>query len=216
MSRMRRDGHPWHPKRVWRVECRRRLNWPRRTKKRLPLRPRPPLTVHPPLHAVWAVDFMSDTLDGGHRFRTVTILDDGVRARLTIAGDTSLPAERVIRVLEQVVSRRGRPLALRLDNGPEPVAERVMSRCAERQIELRDIQPGKPAQPGCSERFNRPYRTEVLNAHVCESFDQVREISAEWVQRDNEARPQDALAGLPPAIDRAQPEARSSPDTVSR
>jgi putative transposase len=66
------------------------------------------------------------------------------------------------------------------------------------------------------ERFNRTYRTEVLNAYVFESLDQVREISAEWLQSYNEERPHDALAGLPPAKYRAQLEARSSPLIVSR
>lgn len=138
-------------------------NLPRRTKKRLPVRLRQPLTVIPQPNAVWAVDFMSGTLDGGRRFRTLNILDEGVREGLAIEVDTSLPAERVIRVLEQVVAWRGRPHALRLDNGPELIADRFMTWCAERGIELRYIQPGKPIQNAFIKRFNRTYRTEVLN-----------------------------------------------------
>ena len=159
---------------------------------------------------------MSDTLYGGRRFRTLNILDEGVREGLAIEIDTSLPAERVIRVLEQVVVWRGQPQALRLDNGPELIAERFMSWCAERGIALRYIQPGKPDQNAFIERFNRTYRTEVLNAYVFESLDQVREISAEWLQSYNEERPHDALAGLPPATYRVQLEAGSSPLKLSR
>lgn len=162
-----------------------------------------------------AVDFMSDTLYGGRRFRTLNILDEGVREGLVIEIDTSLPAERVIRVLEQVVSWRGQPQAIRLDNGPEFIAESFIRWCAERAIQLWHIQPGKPDQNAFIERYNRTYRTEVLNAYVFESLEQVREISAEWLQRDNEERPHDALAGLPPATYRAQLEARSSPVAVS-
>jgi putative transposase len=106
-------------------------------------------------------------------------------------------------------------LLFRLYYGPELIAERFMSWCAERGIELRYIQPGKPDQNAFIERFNRTYRTEVLNAYVCESLDQIRELSAEWLQSYNEERPHDALAGLPPATDRAQLEARSSPLIVS-
>jgi putative transposase len=95
------------------------------------------------------------------------------------------------RVLEQVLSWRGRPQALRLDNGPEP------------------------DQNAFIERFNRTYRTEVLNAYVFESLDQVREISAEWLQCYNEERPHDTLGGIPPAMYRAQLEARTSPLEVS-
>jgi putative transposase len=90
-----------------------------------------------------------------------------------------------------------------------------MTWCAERGIELRYIQPGKPDQNAFIERDNRTYRTEVLNAYVFESLEQVREISAEWLQRDNEERPHDALAGLPPALYRARLEARSSPVKLS-
>lgn len=209
-DRLRLIGHPWNHKRLWRVYCQLRLNLPRRTKKRLPVRFRQPLVVVPQPNVVWAVDFMSDTLYGGRRFRTFNILDEGVREGLAIEVDTSLPAERVVRVLEQVVAWRGQPQAIRLDNGPELMAERFMSWCAERAIELRYIQPGKPDQNAFIERFNRTYRTEVLNAYVFESLDQVREMSADWLQSYNEERPHDALAGLPPATYRAQLEARSS------
>jgi putative transposase len=215
VDRLRNTGHQWTHKRLWRVYCQLRLNLPRRTKKRLPVRLHQPLVVIPQLNAVWAMDFMSDTLYGGRRFRTLNILDEGVREGLAIEIDTSLPAERVIRVLEQVVAWRGQPQAIRLDNGPEFIAERFMSWCAERAIELRHIQPGKPDQNAFIERYNRTYRTEVLNAYVFESLEQVREISAEWLQSYNEERPHDALAGLPPAIYRAQLEARSSPIEVS-
>jgi putative transposase len=111
--------------------------------------------------------------------------------------------------------RRGQLLAIRLDNGPEFLADRFITWCAKRAIQLWHIPPGKPDQNALIERYNRTYRTEVLNASVFESLEQVREISAEWVQNDNEERPHDALAGLPPATYRAQVEARASPMKLS-
>lgn len=90
-----------------------------------------------------------------------------------------------------------------------------MAWCAEHGIELRYIQPGKPAQNGFIERFNRTYRTEVLNAYVFESLDQVREISAEWLLTYNEERPHDTLGGIPPAAYRDRLETRFSPFEVS-
>jgi len=126
---------------------------------------------------------MRDTLYGGRRFRTLHILDEGGREGLAIEVDTSLPAERVVRVLEQVVAWRGQPQAIRLDNGPEFIAERVTAWCAERGIALRYMQPGKPDQHAYIARVNRTYRTEGLNAYVCESVEQVRDIRAEWLQR---------------------------------
>ena len=215
VDRLRFTGHRWNHKRVWRVYCQLRLNLPRRTKKRLLTRLAQPLIVLPQPNAVWALDFMSDTLYGGRRFRTLNILDEGVREVLAIEVDTSLPAERVIRVLEQVVAWRGQPQAIRLDNGPEFLADRFASWCVDRGIALRYIQPGKPNQNAFIERFNRTYRHEVLDAYVFESLDQVREISAQWMQEYNEERPHDALVRVPPATYRAQITARSSPIEVS-
>ena len=122
----------------------------------------------------------------------------------------------MVRVLEQVMAWRGQPQAIRLDNGPEFVADRFTCWCADHGIELRYIQPGKPDQNAFIERFNRTYRTEVLDAYVFEAVAQVSEISAAWLQSYNEARPHEALAGLPPATYRAQLEARSSPLEMSR
>jgi putative transposase len=214
-DRLRLDGQRWNHKRLWRVYCQLRLNLPRRTKKRLPVRLRQPLTVIPQPNAVWAIDFMSDTLYGGRRFRTCNVLDEGVREVLAIEVDTALPAERVVRVLEQVVSWRGQPQALRLDNGPEFLADRFASWCADRGIALQYIQPGKPNQNAFVERLNRTFRHEVLDAYVFESLEQVREISAEWIREYNEERPHDTLGGLPPATYRANLKAKSSPLPLS-
>ncbi len=135
-DRLQLDGHPWNHKRLWRVYCQLRMNLPRRTKKRLPIRRRQPLVVVPQPNAVWAVDFMSDTLYGGRRFGTLNILDEGVREGLAIEVDTSFPAERVVRVR----AWRGQPQAIRLDTGQEFFAERFISWCAEEGIELPYIQ----------------------------------------------------------------------------
>ncbi|MEQ1848462.1 MAG: DDE-type integrase/transposase/recombinase, partial [Nitrospira sp.] len=105
-------------------------------KRRFPVRLRQPLEVVPAPNVVRVMDFMSASLYGGRRFRTLNILDKGVREALAIEIDTSLPAERVIRVLEQVVAWSGQPRALRLDNGPKFIAERFMPWCVERTIEV--------------------------------------------------------------------------------
>jgi len=146
---------------------------------------------------------MSDTLCADRRFRTLNVLDEGVREGLAIEIDTSLPAEHLIRVLEQAVAWRDQPQAIRLDKDPEFIAERFLVWCAERTIHLWPIQPGKPDQSALIERYNRTYRSEVLNTYVFESLGQVREINAEWLLSYNEERPHDALAGLPPATYRA-------------
>lgn len=90
-ARLRLDGHAWNHKRTWRVYCAMKLNLPRRTKKRL-IRPMQPLDVPSLTNQIWALDFMSDSLYQGRRFRTLNILDEGVREALAIEIDTSLPA----------------------------------------------------------------------------------------------------------------------------
>ena len=121
---------------------------------------------------------MRDPLYGERRFRTFNLLDEGVRKVLAIDVDTALPTERVIRVLEPVTDWRGHPQTIRLDNGPEFLADRF----ADRGMALRYIYPGKPDQHALVERFNRTFRHEVPDAYVFESLDQVREISAEWMR----------------------------------
>ena len=100
-TRLRLDGKPWNHKRVLRIYREMRLNLPRRTKKRVPVRERQTLEVPEAVNAVWSLDFMSDALYHGRRFRTLNILDEGVREALDIVIDTSIPSGRVVRTLER-------------------------------------------------------------------------------------------------------------------
>ena len=122
-TRMRRKGHRFNHKRVYRVYCRIGLNLPRRVKRKLPKRVPKPLEVKAAVNSQWALDFMHDTLYCGKRFRTLNVIDEGTRECLAIEVDTSLPAERVIRVLEQLKEQRGLPEQIRLDNGPELISD---------------------------------------------------------------------------------------------
>jgi len=199
-DRLSNQGCGWNHKRVYRVYCGMRLSLPRRTKKRLPLRIRQPLTVPAAVNAVWSVDFMSDCLYDGRRFRTLNVIDEGVREALAIEIDTNLPAKRAVRVLERLVELRGTPRAIRMDNGPELMAEEFVAWCERYGVEPRYIQPGKPDQNAYIERFNRTYREEVLNAHIFSDLEQVREISAEWIKIYNEEQPHEPLGRQPPAV----------------
>ncbi len=158
------------------------------------------MEVTPLPSQVWSMDFMGDALYAGRRFRTLNILDEGVRELLAIVVDTSIPSGRVIRVLDQLVELRGKPTAFRCDNGPEFCAQAFIDWCSERGIKIRYIQPGKPNQNAFIERFNKSYRGEVLSAHLFSTLDQVREISEKWKNLYNEYRPHDALGCIPPAM----------------
>ena len=198
-DRLRALGHGWNHKRVHRVYCQMKLNLPRRTKRRVPRRERQSLVVEPRINAVWALDFMRDTLYAGKVFRTLNVIDEANRGALGIDVAVSIPATRVIAFMEQLIDLHGRPQAIRCDNGSELTSGAFTAWCETQHIELRFIQPGKPDQNAYIERFNRTYREEVLNAYLFDAISEVREITDAWLERYNEIRPHDALGSLPPA-----------------
>ena len=203
-DKLRMDGKPWNHKRVYRVYCGMRLNLPRRTKKRVPKRERQTLEVAAEVNASWAIDFMSDALVTGRRFRTLNILDEGVREALDIVVDTSIPGGRVVRALDHISRWRGLPREIRCDNGPEFISQAMVDWCEKNGVELKYIQPGKPNQNAYIERFNKTYRDEVLNAHLFTTIQEVREITYRWLPVYNEMRPHDSLGRIPPAMFREQ------------
>ena len=131
-------------------------------------------------------------------FRELLSMDDYNREALWIEVDTSLPAERVVRVLENLLLWRSAPKHIRMDNGPELISQRLESWAVEKQIELLHIQPGKPAQNAYIERFNRTFREEVLDAYLFDNLDEVRMITEHWLEEYNTIRPHEALQGLSP------------------
>lgn len=201
---LRWKGKTWNHKKVHRVYCKMGLNMKRRTKKRLLTRERTPLEVAGKPNASWGIDFMQDTLYNGRKFRTFNVLDEGVRECLAIEVDTSLPAERVVRVLNQLKEWRGLPEQIRLDNGPEFIAHKLIDWAEEHNVKLAHIQPGKPTQNAFIERFNRTYREEILNAHLFHDLDEVREITWWWMMDYNEERPHTATNRVPPTVYRKQ------------
>jgi len=209
-DRLRLGGRAWNHKRIYRVYCELGLNHRLRTKRRIGDRPHQPLEVAAQPNKVWSIDFMHDTLYVGRRFRVLNVLDEGVREALAIEVDTSLPGERLVRVMDQVKSWRGTPEAIRCDNGPELLYEVFRALCEENDIEIRYIQPGKPNQNAFIERFNRTFRSEVLSAYLFEDLDQVREMAWEWMIEYNEERPHDALGKISPTVFRKRVEAGNS------
>ena len=185
----RHQGKPWGKTVLWRVYCELRLNLPRRGKKRLPARIKQPLEAAGQPNQSWSCDFMSDALWSGRRFRTFNVIDEFNREGLRIEVDTSLPAARVIRALNELVEVRGAPLSIRLDNGPEFIADALAKWAQSKGIALNHIQPGKPTQNAYVERFNKTYRTEVLDCYVFDSLKEVRDMTADWLHRYNHYRP---------------------------
>ena len=144
------------------------------------------------------MDFMSDSLSNGSKFRTFNVMDDYNREGLTIELDRSLPSKRVIRALEQVIEWRGKPAALRCDNGPEYISSEMMSWANQHQITLLYIQPGKPTQNAYIERFNRTARHEWLDMHLFNSIEHAQLLATRWLWTYNNERPHSAIGGITP------------------
>jgi putative transposase len=195
---LRNQGYPWNHKRIRRIYLALGLNLRRKPRKRLPARLARALGTPTQANQTWSLDFMSDSLTDGRWFCTLNILDDFNREALWIEVDTSLPAERVIRVLENLIDWRGKPRSIRMDNGPELISHRLETWAKEKQIELLHIQPGKPAQNAYIERFNRTYREDILDAYLFDSLEEVRFLTEKWLDDYNSIRPHEALQGLSP------------------
>jgi len=191
--RLRALSYSDNHKRVYRIYTEMRLNLRRKYKKRLPLRIQQPLLQ--PLHhnLTWSMDFVHDGLFQGKPFRAFNVIDDFNREVLTINIDTSLTSLRVIRELNKLIEWRGKPERLRVDNGPEFIAQALADWCALHGIELIFIQKGKPHQNGYIERFNRTFREEVLDVFAFDNLNQARLFTKAWMWVYNNERPHSAL-----------------------
>src|SRR4028118_968917 len=119
------------------------------------------------------MDFMHDALMNGRKFRVLNIIDDFNREALRIEPYFSIGSNLVIKILDRLMFERGKPKAIRVDNGPEFISSALSQWCLDRGIKLVYIQPGKPMQNGYIERFNRSYRQDVLDANLFQSIAQI-------------------------------------------
>jgi putative transposase len=186
------SGERVNHKRVFRVYREAGLAVRRKARKRLVREgsPRPALTA---ANQEWAVDFAHDAIAGGRAIRVLSVVDECTRECLALEVDTSFASRRVTRVLEQILVERGRPLAIRSDNGPEFTSRHFLAWCIERGIELVHIQPGKPQQNGYVESFHGKLRDECLNVSWFENLWDARRKVAVWQKEFNEERPHSSL-----------------------
>ncbi len=195
---IRRSGKQWNHKRIYRVYKLLKLNRKRKGKRRLPSRVKQPLVKQEHINQSWSMDFMSDSMVGGRRFRTFNLIDDCTREVLAIEIDTSLSSKRIIRTLERVILDRGKPNIIRTDNGPEFTSKDLELWARDHEIQIQFIQPGRPMQNGYIERFNRIYRESILDAYIFFELDQVRILTEEWMEEYNLRRPHESLGNLTP------------------
>ena len=148
-------GYGWNHKPVYRIYRELELNLRIKPRRRIKRDKPDALSVSVTVNQVWSMDFMIDTLMDGRSFCTFNVIDDYNHEGLGIYVDLSLPSERVIRSLEQIIEWRGKPSAIRCDNGPEYISQQLKDWTIKHKITLLYIQPGKPTQNAYIERFNR-------------------------------------------------------------
>ena len=185
-------------KRVYRLYCALKLNLKAKPKKRLAPRTAQKLKAPSSLNQGWSLDYMSDALVYGRRFRTANVIDECNREAIGILPAFSLPSKRITRWLDEIAHSRGYPDYIRLDNGPENISTHFKDWAETHNITLQFIQPGKPAQSAYIERFNRSYREEVLDMYLFQSIQQVKKITHQWMIHYNQNRPHQALNHLTP------------------
>jgi len=191
-------GYRYNHKRVYRIYRDLELNLRIKPRRRLK-RDRPDVLAVPrKINVMWSMDFMHDALADSSSFRTFNVLDDYNREGLGIEVDRSLPALRVTRALDRIIEWRGKPDAIRCDNGPEYISEILTTWARNKKIVIQYIQPGNPQQNAYVERFNRTVRHEWLDQHLFESIDDARETATQWLWRYNNERPNMANGGITP------------------
>jgi len=196
--RLRYKGYSWNHKKLYRVYTSMHLNIRRRAKRRVPQRTKMQLGIPTAPNQTWSLDFISDSLSDGRKFRLLNVIDDFNRQFLAVEADTSLPSLRVIRVLENLIVQKGKPANIRCDNGPEFISHCLQLWCEKQSISLQYIQPGKPTQNAYVERNNGTLRKELLNAYLFTSLKEVRIMIQDWQQDYNGHRPHKALGYLTP------------------
>jgi putative transposase len=192
-------GYLWNHKRVYRIYRELELNMRIKPRKK-PVREKPEeLAVPEQPNETWSIDFMADRLEDMRAFRLLNVLDDFNREGLGIEVDFSLPAERVIRSLNQIIEWRGSPKGIRIDNGPEYISHALRQWAEDHGIKLYYIQPGKPQQNAYVERYNRTVRQEWLGQYNFSTIKEVQDYATQWLWTYNHERPNMALGGITPA-----------------
>jgi len=147
-----------------------------------------------------ALDFMSDALVTGRKIRVLTVVDEFTKESPVVTVEHSISGEYVVRALERLSLQRGKPTALRMDNGPEFRSKALVTWALKNIVRLDYISPGKPTQNAFIESFNSRLREECLDQQLFLSLDDARQKVEEWRTFYNELRPHSTLGGMPPSV----------------
>ena len=146
----------------------------------------------------WSLNFVSDALSDGRRFRILRVIGDFSRECLATAVDTSISGIRVARELDRIAEMRGYPCMVVSDNGTDLTSNAMLEWQEDRQVEWHHIAPGKLMQNGFVESFNGRLRGDCGNEHLFPSLRHARHLIAAWRDEYNHHRPHSSLEGLTP------------------
>jgi putative transposase len=193
------EGLVINPKRTYRIYREEGLQV--RTKRRKKLtRPRIPMLVPDRVNVRWSMDFVSDQLANGRRFRVLNIVDDFSRECVLQVVDFSLSGLRVAKELERLAEHRPLPKTIVCDNGPEFTGKTMFFWSQQSGVKLHFIQPGKPTQNAFVESFNGKFREYCLNLNWFAGIDDARTTINKWRTHYNHVRPHRSLGKKPPAV----------------
>lgn len=187
---LRKEGLVKNHKRTERIYALLGLQLKNRKKKKMGsvLRfPRPKASAP---NEVWSMDFVSDRIESGRRFRTFNLVDDFTKESPGILVEHSISGGRITRFLDSLGSL---PKRLRCDNGPEFQSKALLEWAYLRGVEVEFIDPGKPIQNAYIESFNGRFRDECLNDHAFMTIEHARSIIERWRKEYNEERPHSGI-----------------------
>jgi putative transposase len=191
------EGHVINPKRTYRIYREEGLQV--RTKRRKKLtRLRIPMVVPDAVNQRWSIDFVSDQLANGRRFRVLNIVEDYSRECVSQIVDFSISGQRLAREFDRLT--RQLPKTIVCDNGPEFTSKAMFFWAKRTGVKLHFIQPGKPTQNAFVESFNGKFREYCLNLNWFAGLEDARLTIERWRQHYNHVRPHRSLGKKPPAV----------------
>ena len=196
---LKREGWQVNWKKLYRIYREEGLTVRKRDGRKRALGTRKPMAIPQGPNQRWSLDFVSDSLSCGRRFRILNVIDDFSRECLAAVVDTSLSGERVARELDRIAEMRGYPCLVVSDNGTELASNAILKWQEDRKVGWHYIAPGKPMQNGFVESFNGRMRDECLNEHLFDNLRHARNLVAAWRIDFNHHRPHSGLAGMTPA-----------------
>ncbi|MBB4252732.1 putative transposase [Rhizobium sp. BK008] len=177
---LRREGHIVNHKKLFRLYREEKLTVRKRGGRKRAIGTRAPMLIPLSANDRWSLDFVSDQLTDGRRFRVLTVVDDCTRECLALVADTSLSGLRVARELDRIIEARGKPRMIVSDNGSEFTSNAILQWTDRGKVDWHYIAPGKPIQNAFIESFNGRLRDELLNETLFSSLPQARSALSNW------------------------------------